>query len=208
MYYQEEPGIYVYYWKTVYYETFQTRKLFASYYKTVEDFFWGHSEHYINENVGYSVDDKICQAVIGTEYRRGYHGRRYVYGRTLCNKINCTKHDDSFSKAVVVADHNGKLFTRDRLVGLYREYWCNRSIRKNKYNRRNGCKKSAWGGWRSMKTFQERKWANAWDDEEFVPKVRAARNDANLPDAWDDYYADSAKSWKIQSKRKHQWKEK
>ena len=209
MYYQNEEGIYVYYYKTVYYDTYYTGKVVCSFYKSLEDFFWGHTEHYIKENIGYNINDKICQTVTDTEYRRGYQGRRYITNEILCNKVNCTKHNNGFNKAVVVADQNGKLFTSDRLIGLFRVYWRNKMLgRRCKYDRRNGCKKSAWGGWRSMKTFQERKWANAWDDEEFVPKVRAARNDANLPDAWDDYYADSAKSWKIQSKRKHQWKEK
>ena len=55
---------------------------------------------------------------------------------------------------------------------------------------------------------QERKWAHAWDDEEFAPKARAARQGKNLPDSWDDYHAHNDKCWKTQSKRKHQWRPK
>lgn len=209
MYYQNEEGIYVYYWKTVYYETWSTRRVACNYYPSWETFFWGHSLHYINENVGYSVDDKICQAVVKKASGRGW--RRYRRDK-ICNKINCTVHPQkglhgAFNKAIVVADQNGKLFTRDRLVGLYFD-WYSTNPYRSKYSRRNGCRKRVWGGFRSIKTFQERKWANAWDDEDFAPKKRAARNSHNLPNSWDDFYGHAEKSWKYQSKRKHQWKEK
>ena len=68
--------------------------------------------------------------------------------------------------------------------------------------------KQAWGGHRSIRTHQERKWANAHDDEEFAPKPRGKRNKISLPTSWDDVIAHSDKSWKTQSKRKHQWKSK
>lgn len=71
-----------------------------------------------------------------------------------------------------------------------------------------GGKKSAYGRFRRMKHIQEKKWTNAWDDEEFAPRIRAARSIRNLPDPWDDRYSDGQKSWKKQSKRKHQYKEK
>lgn len=213
MYYQNEEGIYVYHWKTIYYETYSTRKVAYRYYETIETFFWCNSLQQIKENVGYTVDDKICQAHTEVEYRgRGW--RRYIRRRTHCNKVNCTEHPQKgfnavFNRAWVVADQNGKLFTRDRLVGLYLDWYCaNPNPYRSRYSRRNGYKKHAYGGFRSFKTFQERKWANAWDDEEFAPKVRAARNSSNLPNSWDDFYAHSDKCWKTQSKRKHQWKEK
>jgi len=108
-----------------------------------------------------------------------------------------------------VAYEDGKFVTPDRLVGLYRKYKDNRRARwhtHRHYNR--GQKKGAYGWIRNIKTFQERKWTNAWDDEEFAPRPRATRQGHNLPDAWDDYWAGAQKSWKWQSKRKHQWKEK
>lgn len=74
-----------------------------------------------------------------------------------------------------------------------------------------GWRRGAYGGYRCPKTTHEFRWATAWDDEEFAPKAgfaRSSRIGRNLPNAWDDYLAHSDKSWKTQSKRKHQWRPK
>lgn len=109
-----------------------------------------------------------------------------------------------------VAYDNGKFVTPDRLVGAHRvrkaerrSYWHGWS---RQYDR--GKKKSAHGWIRHMHTMHERRWQNAWDDEEFCPPYRACRRGNNLPSNWDDIWVDSNKCWKKQSKRKHQWKEK
>jgi len=112
-----------------------------------------------------------------------------------------------------VVEHNGKIVAPDRLLGVWREckyqqslrkeYWVNKRIQHSQ-----GRKPQAIGGFRQMNTKQERTWAHAWDDEEFAPKPRVARTNRNLPDAWWDIHWYTHKSWKIQSKRKHQWKEK
>jgi len=62
------------------------------------------------------------------------------------------------------------------------------------------------GYFRRIRTFQERKWAHAWDDEDDAPKCRAARQGHNLPDPWDDipHFDQDDRSWKRY--RKHQWK--
>jgi len=108
---------------------------------------------------------------------------------------------------------NDKLVTPDRIVGLYREFKYNR--RKDRpyrywWTRKSdrGQKKDVYGHIRKMRTTQEKRWANAWDDEEFAPHIRPKRSVRLLPDAWDDYWAHNQKSWKRQSKRRHQWKEK
>jgi len=209
MYYQNEPGIYVYRYKVVYYETFATRKIIASYYKSLEDFFEHENEYIIKEYVGYSINDKICTGITHIDYGRGYCKRRYVKHTHHCGKINCHEHNE-YRLAWAVYDHLRELYTPDHLIGLYREWVKNRpsNLYKQRWFRRNGCKKSVWGGFRSIKTHQERKWAHAWDDEEFAPKVRAARQGGNLPDSWDDYHRHGDKSWKTQSKHNHQWKEK
>lgn len=112
-----------------------------------------------------------------------------------------------FSK--VAYNENGKILKPDTIVGIARKYW---KKRNNNFTgawtrkRGNGWKIGAYGSYRHMKTFQERKWAHAWDDEEHTPKVRCARNIRNLPTSWDDIWANSQKCWKKQSKRKHQWK--
>lgn len=98
-----------------------------------------------------------------------------------------------------------KHVTPDRLVGLYRAWWDERP-RMNWYWRGHGWTRNAWGGMRRIRTTNERRQIEAWKDEEDVPKVRAARNYRNLPNSWDDYMAHSDRSWKTQSKRKHQWK--
>ena len=209
MYYQDKPGIYVYFYQDVYYDDCRTVKVGKAYYKDLEDFFWAYNERCIKETIGYSINDRICQGVLYKEYRRGYCRRRYVSNTAICHEINCNEHS-GYRQAYVVYDQDGNLYTPDRLIGLRREW--NRTRPKNKYRykwyRQNGYKKQAWGGFRSIKTFQERKWTHAWDDEEFAPKGRAARQGHNLPDPWDDYRQHCDKSWKTQSKRKHQWREK
>lgn len=110
-----------------------------------------------------------------------------------------------------IAYWNDKFVTPDRLVGLYRDYtYANRVDWRKRWNRKYDCghKKGAYGWIRHMRTMQERRWAHAWDNEEFAPRVRAKRQGHHLPSNWDDYWAGAQKSWKRQSKRKHQWKEK
>jgi len=209
MYYQNEPGIYVYFCKDVYYGVFRTVKIANAHYKTLEEFFWDFNEHNIKKSVGYSVYDTICKSVTHETYHRGYCRRRYVSSTTICNKINCTEHNAGVI-AYAVYDHNGKLYTPDHLIGLRREWDLTRPKNRyrNRWYRQNGHKKQPWGGYRSIRTFHERKWAHAWDDEEHAPKPRAIRQGHNLPDQWDEFRQHCDKSWKSQSKRKHQWREK
>lgn len=67
--------------------------------------------------------------------------------------------------------------------------------------------KPSMGWWiRRPKTIQEARWVNAWDDEEFAPRVRARRNAKNLPNAWDDEHRSdlAIRNWK--QFRRTQWK--
>ncbi len=108
----------------------------------------------------------------------------------------------------VVYDDNGNFITPDRLVGMYRKYY--RSLVRSwniRWNKRcNGGNRGLYGGYRHFRTFQEGKWAKAWDDEEFAARCRPCRNAVNLPCYWDDLRRHVEKSWKSQSKRRHQWK--
>ena len=109
------------------------------------------------------------------------------------------------TRSCYVAYDNDKLITPDRLVGLYRA-WRRRPWR-NRY-RRWRC--GPYGSFRTPRTTQERRWAHAWDDEDFAPKngfARGRRSNHNLPNAWDDYYSHADRSWKTQTKRRHQWKD-
>jgi len=213
MYYQNEPGIYVYYLERVYYkhelDVIGELKLKCVYYKSIEDFIWKHNEDTLKNCFGYSPYDKICQGTVDNLYRRSkYHRRLYNYKTVKCGKTNCSdpEHRHNFNRVRVVYDHNGNLYTPDRLIGLRRKWLRERKSRY--WYGFSGRKRRRCSSHRSMRTFQERKWAHAWDDEEFAPRVRAARQGKNLPDAWDDWHRHNDKCWKTQSKRKHQWKEK
>lgn len=107
------------------------------------------------------------------------------------------------SRCCYICYDNLNLVTPDRLVGLrrdwighrrsnYRLYW-------HSYNR-------AYRGNRRIRTTQERRWAHACDDVEFAPPVRGRRSACNLPNSWDDIRGHNDKSWKTQTKRRHQWK--
>jgi len=205
MYYQNKAGFYVYFYKDVYYGDYHTTKIDHTYSETLDGLFWCWNERGIRESVGYSINDRICKSVVGKLYRRTY-SYRYLLNEKICGKINCKEHNEGYDQARVVYDHNGNLYTPDRLIGLYRK-WRQRRTMKNRWSRRNGVKKGSWGGYRGVRTLQERKWANAWDDEELAPKVRGRRSACNIPDSWDDIQVHSDKSWKTQTKRKHQWKE-
>ena len=148
------------------------------------DMFWSVREADIINHFGYTDVDR----------RKGHHT---YFGETL-NEYDWI--DTTSYRYVVV--HNDKIVVPDRLVGLYRKWYNVKPRRRWQY------RKSAWGGYRRLRTTQERKWAHAFDDEEFAPKVRAVRQGKNLPDSWDDYRRHAQKSWKWQSKRKNQWKEK
>ncbi len=213
MQYQKEPGIYVYFKRNVYndWKNCYNIKINVRYYPTLEHFFWLYNEYHIRNDIGYTIHDKKCCHVVERDYGRGWCKRRYVRHEYFCNKINCGEHDDKSTDMFVVYDEGGKQYTPDVLVGLRRSWSNDRKASKAYRNRystnRSGIKKSAWGGFRTMKTFQERKWVNAWNNEEHAPKARRARVGL-LPDARDDYTRHADKSWKTQSKRKHQWKEK
>lgn len=110
--------------------------------------------------------------------------------------------------AKVAYNGKDKLLPVSQLVGYCRNHHGINVWERRWMMRRNGRKKSAYGWFRRPKTTQEMRWAHAWDDEEDCPPPRGRRQGHNLPNAWDDYYAHGEKSWKKQSKRKRQWKEK
>ena len=100
-----------------------------------------------------------------------------------------------FSK--VAYNEKGRLLTTDYLLGISYKYQAERwgkyrgrynSWAKSNYHR--GC------SMRRMHTTQERRWAHAWDDEEFAPNVRARRSLKGLPHVWDDYWRYNTKNWK------------
>ena len=102
----------------------------------------------------------------------------------------------------LVFDSTHTHYSRDRLIGLYRKW--NERYRKCRGYRR--WRRTAWRRCRKIKTFHEHKWAHAWDDEDFSPKVRAKRQGNYLPTYWDDIRGHTDKCWKTQSNRKRQWK--
>jgi hypothetical protein len=112
---------------------------------------------------------------------------------------------------VVVDDHD-HIVTVERLIGLLRAY--KKELHKARYPKfmieqlRNPGHKMG-GGYsyhRAIRTTNERRWTHAWDDEEFAPKPRSARNLNNIRDSYDDLCRSDYrnKSWKRH--RKFQWK--
>ncbi len=105
----------------------------------------------------------------------------------------------------VAYNHKGKVLDPTHLIGVSRKY----NVRCCWWKYHNSVIRCGFkyghGGWRKIKTFQERKWNHAWDDEEFCPKVRAQRDGYMLPDPWNnESYIHTEKNWK--KFRKHQWK--
>ena len=208
MYYQNEPGIYVYTYGKEYYaewDVFGERKIRAVYYESLDELFRRTGPRTITETFGYSIYDEICLEPVETIWQAGFRNFRYIRRQTLCTKTNCRNHDGPTIGAAVVYDHLCNFYSPDRLVGLYREWSGNR---KYYYNWNSWSKRRGGHTFRRFRTFHERKWAHAWDCEEYAPKVRAARQGHNLPDPWDDYHRNSERGWKRCTKRRHQWKEK
>lgn len=143
--------------------------------------------------------------------RRYYDGKvKDEFGDNDIDHVNITikAFGDSWSVKIyakVAYNSKDKLLPVSQLVGYTRRR-VRKTWRDKWINSRQGRKKDAYGTFRYIRTTQERCWAHAWDDEEFCPSPRASRQGHNLPDAWDDYWAHSEKNWKMQSKRKHQWK--
>lgn len=69
-------------------------------------------------------------------------------------------------------------------------------------------RRTAWGRFRHVRTYAEKKAYYDTLEQDHPIKVRYRRKPNALPDLWDDMYAHNEKSWKRQSKRRHQWKEK
>jgi len=70
-----------------------------------------------------------------------------------------------------------------------------------------GAKRRNYSYYRHPQTTQERRWADAWDDEEFAPKCRATRNARTLPNCWDDFVRSNHRNRTWKHYRKHQWKD-
>lgn len=154
---------------------------------TFNDFFrYYHREENIRELLVNDPDVRV----------EGYHCRQYwefpgttCYGNVLYDKY----------------DH---LYSVERLVGMFREW---RSIRRyNWMSSRHGRTNSAWGRLRHMRTTQEirQSCAVTEDEKEVNALPRPRRGHHNLPTLWDDKWVKAQKSWKWQSKRRHQWKPK
>jgi len=109
----------------------------------------------------------------------------------------------------VLRDDDSEVVTEGELYHEYRMW--KRSKRKRTPSwgyRQAGSKRTNGSMYRRIHTFQESKWADAWDrhNEEVSIKTRARRNRSNLPNTWDDYIRRDVeiKNWKRY--RKTQWK--
>ena len=91
----------------------------------------------------------------------------------------------------------GRLAYRFRCGPANSEYW-NQNSRRDR-----GARNRVYGTFRHPHTLNSRRMAEAHKAEGI--HVRKKSN-FHLPDAWDDYYYHTEKSWKYQSKRSRQWK--
>ena len=121
--------------------------------------------------------------------------KKYIFDYTLLITVPI------FAK--VAYNEKGKLLTVDYLLGLARKRAYKNRYR-SKYNSWSKKRNNYGNSLRRMRTTQERRWANAWDDEEFAPKVRGRRGASSLPNHWDDYHRYNQRNWK--KFRKNQWK--
>ena len=97
MYYQNEPGIYVYkreHWIMEGNRLYDVR-IKTTYYKTLEDFFRGYNEDIIRRECGYHIGDTKCQHIISQQRTSNRWGRVRYYNQKLCLKINCREHEES-----------------------------------------------------------------------------------------------------------------
>ncbi len=155
--------------------------LFTVRYPTMEDFFRIHSEYYIN----FTIVNQIFKHI-----KKPLDGKYFI------------------AYATVLYDECGNLYTKDRLIGLYRQWRIKRDIDwtspwMSRFS--NGKKRSCYGCHKRIRTFQEGKmWFDV--DPDYKIRGRARRSKANLPDTWDDYYRHTEKNWKYQRKTKHQYR--
>lgn len=154
---------------------------------TLEQLFRRVSEHTIKELFSNNIEDRANTGNLSWDSLARY----YPPSREIVT-----------SGAFVVYDEKDRVVTVDRLIGLYRvvpkrkKYWSRWT------NRFSGRKRKS-GSWlRYMKTTQEIRWRDAWDDEDVVVNYRRR---AGLPDAWDDFRVGRrGDGWK--NYRKTQWK--
>jgi len=154
-------------------------------YETYEELFRWTCESNLKD-FGYNPTDR-------TTARNCFDDHDWMFGDYIGN-----------SRCRYICYEDDKLVTPDRLVGLRRDWIGRRRLNYRwlywrSYNR-------AYRGNRRIRTTQERRWAHAWDDVEFAPRVRGRRTAHSLPNSWDDIRGHNDKSWKTQSKRRHQWK--
>lgn len=162
-------------------------------YDTFEDMFKARAVNvHTLADFGYDPNDRIAE--------------RYLFG-----ELDPTVDNFDTNRNRYVCYENNKFVTPDRLVGLYRIWHRSRKGWGYSYRWHHaGFKKAVWPQYSSPKTTHEIRWAHAWDDEEFAPKTgfaRGRRRASALPTLWDDHYGHNDKSWKTQSKRRHQWKD-
>jgi hypothetical protein len=142
-----------------------------------------------------------------------YHHSEFFIQTTVVNSIfqhNKVAIDGGYFQTYVTVVYNQdcKLYTKDHILGEYRKWKQLRDLNwnPNRYSSRydHGQRHCCYGKFRKIKTFQESKmW---FDVDEYKIKGRAKRSKANLPDSWYDISTNPEKSWKYQTKNKHQYK--
>jgi len=199
MFYQSTKGIYVYRIGDK-----LSKDITYHYYSRLEEFFYQNM--YIRDLYWNGVS-----YISNPDFSWDYGVDLYVKSKRTkyCEEEGICQWGSNYN--YVVYDDEGKLYPPAYLTSVYQEFH-NRLIKRRakitasrSHNRRHGRKRQAFGTYRHIKTTQERRMSYAFDEDNFV-KGRGRRNAKNLPNSWDDFYGHAEKSWKFQSKRKHQWK--
>ena len=136
--------------------------------------------------INHKIPMKSWELLIAQRHAR--EGKFYQTCHTFILRDSYGNHiDPEIIRKILVDIHNAK-------YGYYRNYTPGKSRWKFRYF------------YRFPKTTQECRWAHAWDDEEFAPRVRGKRTPANLPSAWEDRPRTNTSNHNWKKFRKHQWK--
>lgn len=197
MFIQNKEGLYVYKYNL----TIQKIEL-KSRYNNFSEFAFSF-RNYVH-NISYLFGTNIYEKLI--DFDKLTYSELYVFKKFFPDMLYG-------NHKMILADSNGRIYhpsvIRAKIlehindIKRYSEYKNKRALHNHRVSRR----KPAYGSFRYIKTTQERRMSLAFDEENFV-KCRSSRTDANLPNSWDDIDSHNDKSWKTQSKRKHQWKPK
>lgn len=190
MFYQSKPGIYVYHIDR---SVLANAELVTNYYGTLHDLFLSFSEWQLAMLFG-----DMERIYVSTHQQNDLGYARRAYYRN--------DHPFCFYAAY---DERGMFYAPDHLVGLYRK-WRKERDTGLIWWRGGSYKASGYRRYRRPKTKHSRTEISFSNpdlaDLPIYVKVDTRCDRDALPNSWDDIRRFNDRSWKTQSRRKHQWK--